>query len=178
MSNSNNSKVVTSEALKGADNDIGIRYQSYDDIMKLLDGKLDKETMNKISVPQHIHYFTLKNTNYSEVIANKLFDCIDAVYKESGTVLYLDLSILENIEFKAVLKQLEFSRKFSDGGLLRVAVVEPNGILRTFMRTQIRLQNRKTPIKIFKKDTSAVYYCSFGMEMKKSNKKNNSNIPI
>lgn len=160
------------------DKDIGIRYQSGDDILKLLNGKLDQDTMNSISIPNHIWYYTLKSTTYSEEMAIRLFNAIDNVYKQPGTVLYLDLSILEKIEFSAILKQLDFTRKFSDGGLLRVGVVEPKTLLRAFMKTQIRIQNRKTPIKVFKKDESAVHYCTFGIEKKKSKKKNSSNVPI
>jgi hypothetical protein len=77
---------------------------------------------------------------------------------------------MEKLEFKAILKQLEFTKKFSDGGLIRVAVVEPISIIRAFMKTNILMQKRKTPIRVFKKDSTAVNYCTTGLEKKKSKK--------
>lgn len=132
-------------------------------------GKNFEKYQNQI--PDKFYSFKLLTRSYTKVIARRFFNYIEQVYQQPGTAFILDITNLENFEFSAILDQLEYSKKFADGGLLRVGVIEPRSTIRKFMQLNITIQKRKTPIKVFEFAQDCVDWCIYTKLKTKEEKK-------
>jgi len=123
------------------------------------------------NIPNVFYSFVLLSDNYTAILARRFFNYVEQVYHQERTSFLLDISNLENFEVKAILQQLEYSKKFADGGLLRVGIIEPRTALRKALQFNIFIQKRKTPIEVFEFDNDCVDWCIYGKLKTKEEKK-------